>query len=185
MKCDRIIVDAQIGHDVSLRSSKQDTIKTADFDPQMAAIRLAHDGASALGFENPRVAVAGLNPNAGEGGLFGPEEIEIIAPAIKAAQAEGSNVSGPWPDDTVFMMARQGQFDIVVAQYHDQGLIPVKYLGLEKGVNITLDLPFVRTSPDHGTAFDIAGTGKTDPSSLPTPIDYAKQLSASRSQRVI
>lgn len=170
---------------VTIHCSLLDAIKAADFDAQMAAIRLAHDGASALGFENPRVAVAGLNPHAGEGGLFGREEIEIIAPAIEAAQAEGINVSGPWPGDTVFMMARQGQFDIVVAQYHDQGLIPVKYLGLEKGVNITLGLPFVRTSPDHGTAFDIAGTGKADPSSLLTAIDYAKRLSASRSQRVI
>jgi len=124
--------------------------------------------------------VAGLNPHAGEGGLFGQEEIEIIAPAIKAAQAEGIKASGPWPGDTVFMQARKGHFDIVVAQYHDQGLIPVKFMGLEKGVNITLGLPFVRTSPDHGTAFNIAGTGKADASSLVTAIKYADRLVAAK-----
>ena len=165
---------------VTIHCSLLDAIKGADFDAQMAAIRLAHEGAIAIGYESPRVAVAGLNPHAGEGGLFGREEIEIIAPAIRAAQAEGICASGPWPGDTVFMMARQGQFDIVVAQYHDQGLIPVKYLGLEKGVNITLGLPFVRTSPDHGTAFDIAGTGKADAASLLTALAYAKQLASAQ-----
>ncbi len=165
---------------VTIHCSLADAIKGADFDAQMSAIRLAHEGAAALGFENPRVAVAGLNPHAGEGGLFGREEIEIISPAIKASRAAGINVSGPWPGDTVFMKARQGQFDIVVAQYHDQGLIPVKYMGMEKGVNITLGLPFVRTSPDHGTAFDIAGKGIADPTSLETAITYANRLVASK-----
>lgn len=165
---------------VSVHCSLSDAIKAANFDAQMAAIRLAHEGATALGYPNPRVAVAGLNPHAGEGGLFGREEIEIISPAIKAAQAEGINVSGPWPGDTVFMQARQGQFDIVVAQYHDQGLIPVKYMGLEKGVNITLGLPFIRTSPDHGTAFDIAGQGIADPASIETAMGYAHQLVAAK-----
>ena len=163
---------------VTIHCSLLDAIKAADFDAQMAAIRLAHEGATALGYANPRVAVAGLNPHAGEGGLFGREEIEIITPAITAAQAEGIDATGPWPGDTVFMMARQGKFDIVVAQYHDQGLIPVKYMGLEKGVNITLGLPFVRTSPDHGTAFDIAGTGTADAASLLTALDYAQRLIA-------
>ncbi len=125
-----------------------------------------------------RVAVAGLNPHAGEGGLFGDEERRIIRPAIEAARREGIDASGPWPGDTVFMQARQGRFDLVVAQYHDQGLIPVKYLGLEQGVNITLGLPFVRTSPDHGTAFDIAGQGIADPASLRTAIDHAFRLAA-------
>jgi 4-hydroxythreonine-4-phosphate dehydrogenase len=163
---------------VTIHCSLLDAIKGADFKAQMAAIRLADQGARALGYENPRVAVAGLNPHAGEEGLFGREEIEIIAPAIKAAQAEGINASGPWPGDTVFMQARQGDFDIVVAQYHDQGLIPVKYMGLEKGVNITLGLPFVRTSPDHGTAFDIAGEGIASEASLGTAMDYALRLAA-------
>ncbi|HQS70428.1 MAG TPA: 4-hydroxythreonine-4-phosphate dehydrogenase PdxA [Novosphingobium sp.] len=161
---------------VTIHCSLADAIRRADFPAQMAAIRLAHTGARALGIENPRVAVAGLNPHAGEGGLFGDEEIRIIRPAIDAARAEGIDASGPWPGDTVFMQARRGRFDVVVAQYHDQGLIPVKYMGVENGVNVTLGLPFVRTSPDHGTAFDIAGTGTADPSSLEYAFDYALKL---------
>lgn len=161
---------------VTIYCSLLEAIRRADFPAQMTAIRLAHRGGQALGIEAPRIAVAGLNPHAGEGGLFGDEEIRIIRPAIEAARAEGIDASGPWPGDTVFMQARNGRFDVVVAQYHDQGLIPVKYLGLEKGVNITLGLPFVRTSPDHGTAFDIAGRGIADPASLQTAIDYAHRL---------
>ncbi|KXV16430.1 4-hydroxythreonine-4-phosphate dehydrogenase [Acetobacter malorum] len=161
---------------VTIHCSLQDAIRRADFSAQMAAIRLAHAGARALGIERPRVAVAGLNPHAGEGGLFGHEEARIIAPAIAQAQSEGIDASGPWPGDTVFMQARERRFDVVVAQYHDQGLIPVKYMGLAQGVNITLGLPFVRTSPDHGTAFDIAGRGIADPSSLETAFDYALRL---------
>lgn len=120
-----------------------------------------------------RIAVAGLNPHAGEGGLFGREEIEVIAPAVAEAQHEGILASGPHAPDTVFMRARQGEFDVVLAMYHDQGLIPVKLLGLEHGVNTTLGLPFVRTSPDHGTAFDLAGTGRASPASLLAAIDAA------------
>lgn len=161
---------------VTIHCSLTEAIRRGDFAAQLAAIRLAHDGARSLGIARPKVAVAGLNPHAGEGGLFGDEEIHIIRPAIEAACAEGIDASGPWPGDTVFMQARQGRFDIVVAQYHDQGLIPVKYMGLEKGVNITLGLPFVRTSPDHGTAFDIAGRGTADPSSLETAFDYAERM---------
>ena len=161
---------------VTIHCSLLEAIRRADFTAQVNAIRLAHVGARALGVVSPRVAVAGLNPHAGDGGLFGDEEISIIRPAIEAARAEGIDASGPWPGDTVFMQARLGRFDIVVAQYHDQGLIPVKYLGVEKGVNVTLGLPFIRTSPDHGTAFDIAGTGTADPTSLETAFDYALQL---------
>ena len=163
---------------VTIHTSLRKAIEQGDFDAQMSAIRLAHEGGKALGFAAPRVAVAGLNPHAGEGGLFGDEEIRIIRPEIDAARAEGIDASGPYPGDTVFMQARQGRFDVVVAQYHDQGLIPVKYLGLEKGVNITLGLPFVRTSPDHGTAFDIAGKGVADHASLETALAYAKRLVA-------
>ena len=165
---------------VTIHTSLRRAIDQADFDAQMAAIRLAHEGGRALGIASPRVAVAGLNPHAGEGGLFGDEEIRIIRPAIEAARAEGIDASGPWPGDTVYMQARKGRFDIVVAQYHDQGLIPVKYLGLEEGVNITLGLPFVRTSPDHGTAFDIAGQGIADPASLQTALAYARRLIAAQ-----
>ena len=165
---------------VTIHCSLRDAIDRADFDAQMSAIRLAQEGCLAVGIEKPRIAVAGLNPHAGEGGLFGREEIEIIAPAIRAAVAEGLDVTGPWPGDTVFMQARQGRFDVVVAQYHDQGLIPVKYMGIEKGVNVTLGLPFIRTSPDHGTAFDIAGTGTADPESLRTALRYAARMADAR-----
>ena len=143
-------------------------------------IAIAHAGLRKLGIAHPRIAVAGLNPHAGEGGLMGREEIEIIAPAIAQARAQGIDASGPWPGDTVFMRARGFRdFDVVVAMYHDQGLIPVKYLGIEQGVNITVGLPFIRTSVDHGTAFDIAGQGIADASSLRAAIDLAITLCAS------
>lgn len=130
-----------------------------------------------MGVAAPRIAVAGLNPHAGEGGLMGREEIELIAPAIADARAAGIDASGPWPGDTVFMRARHFRdFDVVVAMYHDQGLIPIKYLGLDAGVNVTVGLPFVRTSVDHGTAFDIAGRGVADPRSLRAAIGLALQL---------
>ena len=125
---------------------------------------------------SPSMAVAGLNPHAGEGGLFGSEEASAIAPAIAAARAQGLDATGPYPPDTVFMRARRGEFDVVIAMYHDQGLIPVKYLGVEQGVNVTLGLPLVRTSPDHGTAFDIAGTGRADAANLVAAIRMARQL---------
>ena len=127
-----------------------------------------------------KLAVAGLNPHAGEGGLFGREEIEHIAPAVAQAQSLGLNISGPYAPDTIFMRARRQEdgsrpFDAVICMYHDQGLIPVKYLGVEDGVNTTLGLPFVRTSPDHGTAFDIAGSGKASCASLCEAVRQAKQ----------
>ena len=165
---------------VTIHCSLGEAVRRVTREAEMKAIRLAHDGARAFGIERPRVAVAGLNPHAGEGGLFGTEEIEVIGPAIEAARAEGIDASGPWPGDTVFMQARAGRFDVVVAQYHDQGLIPVKYLGVENGVNVTLGLPFVRTSPDHGTAFDIAGTGVADDRSLVKAIEVARRLIAAR-----
>ena len=165
---------------VTIHCSLRDAIERIDFATEIHAIRAAHHGVRALGVASPRVAVAGLNPHAGEGGLFGSEERTIIQPAIDAARDEGIDASGPWPGDTVFMHARKGQFDVVVAQYHDQGLIPIKFLGIEKGVNITLGLPFVRTSPDHGTAFDIAGKGVADCTSLSLALDYATRLVAAR-----
>lgn len=143
------------------------------YEAELDTIRLADQACRQAGLSQPRIAVAGLNPHAGEDGRFGREEIEVIAPAIETARSEGLNVSGPWPGDTVFMRARMGEFDIVVAQYHDQGLIPVKYLGVEQGVNITVGLPFVRTSVDHGTAYAIAGQGIADPASLRAAYDTA------------
>lgn len=140
-------------------------------------IAIADAGLKRLGIARPRIAVAGLNPHAGEGGLMGREEIESIAPAIADARAAGIDASGPWPGDTVFMRARHFRdFDVVVAMYHDQGLIPVKYLGVDTGVNVTVGLPFVRTSVDHGTAFDIAGHGVADHRSLLAAIDLALKL---------
>ena len=128
-----------------------------------------------FGIARPRIAVAGLNPHAGEHGLFGREEEIAIRPAIEACRARGIDVSGPFPGDTVFVRARRGEFDVVVACYHDQGLIPVKLVAFGQAVNVTLGLPIVRTSVDHGTAFDIAGTGKADERSM---IEALKQAAA-------
>jgi 4-hydroxythreonine-4-phosphate dehydrogenase len=161
---------------VSIHMSLRQAIAAVSFDSVLQTLRIAHAALQdALG-RPPRIAVAGLNPHAGEGGLFGREEIELIAPAVAAARADGLDAQGPFAPDTVFMRARRGEFDVVIAMYHDQGLIPVKYLGVERGVNVTLGLPLVRTSPDHGTAFDIAGTGKADPGSLIEAIRVARQL---------
>jgi 4-hydroxythreonine-4-phosphate dehydrogenase len=143
---------------------------------ELATIELAHRACLQAGIRQPRVAVAGLNPHAGEDGKFGHEEAQSIAPAIAQAQAQGINATGPWPGDTIFMRARKGEFDIVVAQYHDQGLIPVKYLGVDEGVNVTVGLPFIRTSVDHGTAFDIAGRGMANPGSLRAAFELALSL---------
>lgn len=167
---------------VTIHCSLLDAIKNADFAAQIRAIDFAYQGGRNFGLKNPRIAVAGLNPHAGEGGLFGNEEENIIIPAIKKAQNIGMDVSGPWPGDTVFMQARKGAFDVVVAQYHDQGLIPVKYLGIENGVNITLGLPFIRTSPDHGTAFDIAGKGIAHAQSIELSIKKAVELIAIKNE---
>jgi 4-hydroxythreonine-4-phosphate dehydrogenase len=143
---------------------------------ELRTIELAQQACQAMGIASPRIGVAGLNPHAGEHGKFGREDLDIIAPAIAQAQARGIKASGPWPGDTLFMRARMGEFDICVAQYHDQGLIPIKYLGVDQGVNITVGLPFVRTSVDHGTAFDIAGKGIADPSSLREAFEMARTM---------
>ena len=143
----------------------------------LETLRITHQSVGAALQRAPRIAVAGLNPHAGEGGLFGREEVERIAPAIAEARAAGIDARGPFAPDTVFMRARGfAEFDVVVAMYHDQGLIPVKYLGVEQGVNVTLGLPLVRTSPDHGTAFDIAGSGRADAASLVAAVRMARQL---------
>jgi len=161
---------------VTIHVSLRDAIAQLTIERELTIIRLAHRAMIQLGIPQPRIAVAGLNPHAGEHGLFGLEDETIVKPAIHLAQAEGIDASGPWPGDTVFMHARKGRFEIVVAQYHDQGLIPVKYLGVDEGVNITVGLPFVRTSVDHGTAFDIAGTGKASEASLRVAVAQAALL---------
>jgi 4-hydroxythreonine-4-phosphate dehydrogenase len=161
---------------VSIHVSLAEAIAAVTIEAEARAIRLAHAACRAFGIAAPRVAVAGLNPHAGENGMFGREDLDVIAPAVAQARDGGIDASGPWPPDTVFMRARRGAFDIVVAQYHDQGLIPVKYMGIDNGVNITVGLPFVRTSVDHGTAFDIAGTGRADHASLLVAIEQAAAM---------
>jgi len=164
---------------VSIHVSLRAALAAVTHDNVLQTLRIAHAALlGALG-RPPRLAVAGVNPHAGEGGLFGREEIEVVNPAIAAARGEGLDVHGAFAPDTVFMRARRGEFDAVIAMYHDQGLIPVKYLGVEKGVNVTLGLPLVRTSPDHGTAFDIAGTGRADPASLIEAVRMARALARS------
>lgn len=128
----------------------------------------------------PRLAVAGLNPHAGENGLMGSEEQDIILPAITALQAEGMDITGPYPPDTLFTPQARAKYDVALCMYHDQGLIPLKTLDMAEGVNVTLGLPIIRTSPDHGTAFDIAGQGLADPSSLLAALRLAAQLSENR-----
>lgn len=144
------------------------------------SILLAHRAAQELGIVKPKIGVAGLNPHAGENGLFGKEEFTKILPAIKKARQNKINVHGPIAPDTLFYRARQGDFDFVVAMYHDQGLIPIKTLDFYGGVNITIGLPIVRTSPDHGTAYDIAGEGIANPDSMKAAILLAVDLARNR-----
>lgn len=141
------------------------------------AIELAHLEMPRFGLTTPRIAVAGLNPHAGEAGLIGREEAQVMRPAIEALRADGINVSGPFPADTLFVRAARGDFDVVIAAYHDQGLIPVKLLGFGDAVNVTLGLPIIRTSVDHGTAYDIAGQDKAEEGSLIEAILLAARLS--------
>lgn len=162
---------------VSTHVPLREAVERVTPDRELTVMRLARDAMLRIGIESPRIAVAGLNPHAGENGLFGDEDSERIAPAVEAAKNEGIDASGPWAPDTVFSRAVRGDFDIVVVQYHDQGHIPIKLLGFETGVNVTVGLPFFRTSVDHGTAFDIAGTGKADHSSMKVALKLARKLS--------
>jgi 4-hydroxythreonine-4-phosphate dehydrogenase len=139
-------------------------------------IELSHQACRQFGIRRPKIGVAGLNPHAGEDGLLGGEERRLIAPAVRRAVRKGLDVTGPWPADTLFHQAYHGRFDAVVAMYHDQGLAPLKMIAFDTGVNLTLGLPFVRTSPDHGTAFDIAGKGKARPDSMIAAINLAARL---------
>ena len=166
---------------VSIHVSLRDALDAITPEQVMQTLQITHDSLSRLLGRAPRIAVAGVNPHAGEGGLFGSEEIEVLQPVMAQARAKGMDVHGPFAPDTVFMRARHapghpGEFDAVVAMYHDQGLIPVKYLGVEQGVNVTLGLPLIRTSPDHGTAFDLAGQGRADASSLVQALRMARRL---------
>jgi 4-hydroxythreonine-4-phosphate dehydrogenase len=145
-------------------------------DRILKTLRLAKKACEMLGIKKPRIAVAGLNPHAGEAGLFGNEEIREIGPAVKEAFKEGIPVSGPFPPDVIFHKAYRGEFDLIVCMYHDQGLIPLKMVAFDKGVNMTVGLPIIRTSPDHGTAYDIAWKGIANPSSMIEAIKLAAKL---------
>jgi 4-hydroxythreonine-4-phosphate dehydrogenase len=161
---------------VSTHVALREAVERATEERELAVIRLAHESLRKLGVEHPKIAVAGLNPHAGEHGLFGNEDGDRIEPAVQRAREDGIDASGPHAPDTVMMRARRGEFDIVVVQYHDQGHIPIKLMGFDTGVNVTVGLPFFRTSVDHGTAFDIAGTGEADHRSLRAALDLAREL---------
>jgi 4-phospho-D-threonate 3-dehydrogenase / 4-phospho-D-erythronate 3-dehydrogenase len=165
---------------VSTHVSLREAIARVTHERVCSVAWLAHEAVRALGVERPRIAVAGLNPHAGEGGMFGDEEINIIAPAVADLRASGMEVSGPTPPDTVFWRARNGEFDAVVAMYHDQGHIPMKLFGFDEGVNISIGLPIIRTSVDHGTAFDIAGRGVARHASMVEALRVAAQMARVR-----
>ena len=141
-------------------------------------IRITRDAMRAQGMDEPRLAVAGLNPHAGEGGAMGREELDWIGPLLERLRAEGMALTGPMPADTMFHRAARARYDVAICMYHDQALIPIKTLDFAGGVNVTLGLGFVRTSPDHGTAFDIAGSGRADPASLITALRMARDMAA-------
>jgi 4-phospho-D-threonate 3-dehydrogenase / 4-phospho-D-erythronate 3-dehydrogenase len=163
---------------VSTHVSLAGAVKRATPERVAATIRAGDKHLKLMGMKSPRIAVAGLNPHCGENGLFGNEEAEQITPGINIAKAEGINVTGPLPGDTVFYRAMKGEFDLVVAQYHDQGHIPTKLIAFDTTVNVSLGLPIYRTSVDHGTAFDIAWQGKADYVNLNAAIAYARLMAA-------
>ncbi len=165
---------------VSTHCSLADAIARTRKERVLETIRAGHEHLRRLGADRPRIACAGLNPHCGEGGLFGDQEAAEIAPAVAAARAEGIDASGPWPGDSVFHRAAHGAFDLVVANYHDQGHIPVKLVAFDSAVNVTLGLPVARCSVDHGTAFDIAWRGRADHTNMLSALAYARRLAAAR-----
>ena len=162
---------------VTIHTAIRDVPDMIRRDTILKTIRLARKACGMLGIGDPRIAVAALNPHAGEAGMFGDEERREIIPAIDDAAREGIQATGPFPPDTIFHKAYKGEVDIVVCMYHDQGLIPLKMIAFEKGVNVTVGLPIIRTSPDHGTAYDIAWRGKADPSSMIEAVKLASKMS--------
>lgn len=168
---------------VSTHVSLTEAIRRVTVDRVEKVIDLAQTSCQALGIEQPRIAVAGLNPHASEDGLFGDEERLALQPAIERARARGLQVSDPQPPDTVFLRATKGEFDIVVAMYHDQGHIPMKLLAFDNGVNVSIGLPIIRTSVDHGTAFDIAGTGQARADSMIAAIEVAVQMARAKARQ--
>ena len=170
-----VLVTIHVALEVAIRQINEERI--------LRAVRLAHEAGRMMGMEKPRIALPGLNPHAGEGGMFGRQEIEIIAPAVKKAKELGYDVQGPFPPDTLFYRAVKGQFDFVTPMYHDQGLIPIKLIGFGGGVNVTLGLPIIRTSVDHGTAFGKAWKFRADAGSLMEAIRLAAQMAGVRGRR--
>ena len=168
---------------VSTHVSLQEAIRRATTERVLATIRAGNDHLKRIGYAAPKIAVAGINPHCGENGLFGTEDDDQIAPAIVAARAEGIDAHGPISADTVFHRAYSGAFDLVVAQYHDQGHIPIKLVAFDTAVNVSVDLPIDRTSVDHGTAFDIAGKGIANHGNMNSAIAYARKLVAGAAQR--
>lgn len=169
---------------VSTHVSLRTAIDRAKPERLLATIRMGYEHLKRMGYENPRIAVAGINPHCGENGLFGTEDDEFLRPGVEAARAEGIDVVGPISADTVYYRAYQGVFDLVIAQYHDQGHIPIKLVAFDTAVNVSLGLPIDRTSVDHGTAFDLAGTGKANHVNMLSALDYAARLAANRKQKV-
>lgn len=169
---------------ITIHVSLRKMLEQLTVDAILSACRIT---AAALrqdfGIASPRLALAGLNPHAGEGGAMGTEEQTLIAPAIDILRAGGIDASGPWPPDTMFTPSARARYDVAMCMYHDQALIPLKTLDMEQGVNVTLGLPIIRTSPDHGTAYDIAGKGRADPSSLIAALRMATALAASRNTK--
>jgi 4-hydroxythreonine-4-phosphate dehydrogenase len=165
---------------VSTHVALREAIERVRPERILKVLELAENGIRKLGVDKPRLAVAGLNPHAGEGGLFGDEEAQHITPAIEEARRRGFDVSGPHPGDTVFFRALQGEFDGAIAMYHDQGHVAAKMLGIWLGVNVTLGLPIIRTSVEHGTSFDKAGLGTADPRSMNAALKLASAMVATR-----
>jgi 4-hydroxythreonine-4-phosphate dehydrogenase len=149
----------------------------------LRTIELGHEAMKLMGFARPRIAVCGLNPHAGEHGLFGAEDQRAILPAVQAARSQGIDCSGPHAGDTVFLQAVRGAFDLVVAMYHDQGHIPMKLIDFEGTVNVSLGIPIIRTSVDHGTAFDIAGKNRADPTSMKQAMRLAARMAEGRAAK--
>ena len=171
---------------VTIHCSLRDIAKKLSFHSIYSRIELAHKSLQTdFAIANPKIAVAGLNPHAGEDGLFGSEEHDIISPAVAEAYSHGIHATGPIPPDTVFLKAAQGEYDAVVCMYHDQGLIPFKLLHFSDGVNVTIGLPIVRTSVDHGTAYDIAGRGIADSASLAAAIKLAGEIAFNRKKQCV
>jgi len=162
---------------VTIHVSLRQAMASLTIEAIVTAARITHVALrERFGIARPRLAIAGLNPHAGEGGTLGDEEIDIIQPAIEILRADAMNISGPWPPDTMFTDSARQKYDVAICMYHDQALIPLKTLDMHRGVNVTLGLPIVRTSPDHGTAYDIAGKGVADATSLLAALDMAAVL---------